>query len=348
MPRAALFLDRRDLVPAEDAPPQAMTDLARRLAALRRRGFAVVVASNEPRVGRGELVEASVQERDQLLAASLASAAGEAVVDRFYWCPFDPDATLEPYRRDHPWRKPRPGMLLQAAEDLDLDLAASWVVAGRPEDLALAGAAGCRVASIGDPSRAPADPARAREESAAVTVIAALEAIVHEGHRTPAGSPSEPAIVEVLATSTEAATVLPTPVAAGVAASSERVQTARPRPDLPRAAVAAPAAAPREGRVVPVPPRGEREPAQEPVPRPIESPLKPALEDLVEELRRLRASERDLTGGKVVAIAIQLAVMLAVVMGIVQGADPQVFLRWFLGAIVLQSSAIVVLLLDRR
>lgn len=99
---------------------------------------------------------------------------------------------------------------------------------------------------------------------------------------------------------------------------------------------------------MPVPPRGEREPAQEPVPRPIESPLKPALEDLVEELRRLRASERDLTGGKVVAIAIQLAVMLAVVMGIVQGADPQVFLRWFLGAIVLQSSAIVVLLLDRR
>lgn len=346
MPRAALFLDRRDLVLREDASPKALTEIARRLLELRRRGFAVVVATNEPRVAQGELVESSVQERDELLAAALASAAGDAVVDRFYWCPFDPDATLESYRRDHPWRKPRPGMLLQAAEDLDLDLAASWVVAARPEDLALASAAGCRIASIGDPSRAATELARERHEASPEFLLAALEAVAHDGSRAAAG-PSEPPVVEVLTSSTDASVAIPTPIAATATAGSERLAAARTRPLAPRGGAATPEA--------PSEPRGDsparsraRDGEEDPAPRSIESPLKPALEDLVEELRRLRASERDLTGGKVVAIAIQLAVMLAVVMGIVQGGDPQVFLRWFLGAVVLQLTAIVVLLLDRR
>jgi hypothetical protein len=76
--------------------------------------------------------------------------------------------------------------------------------------------------------------------------------------------------------------------------------------------------------------------------------LERGIAELTEELRLQRARQRDLTGPRVLAIALQLAVLMAAVMGLLQVAESDAFMRWFLGAILLQATAIAALLIDRR
>jgi D-glycero-D-manno-heptose 1,7-bisphosphate phosphatase len=104
-------------------------------------GFALVIASNQRGVGRGlismEDVNAIDAEIRRLLADSGAELAGS------YYCPHLNDD-------DCYCRKPKPGLLLRAAEELDLDLGASWMVGDSGTDIAAGGAAGCRTAYLGD------------------------------------------------------------------------------------------------------------------------------------------------------------------------------------------------------
>jgi len=63
---------------------------------------------------------------------------GGARIERFYHCPHDPHAPIEQYRRDCMCRKPKPGLVLQAADDLGIDLTRSYVVGDKWSDVALA------------------------------------------------------------------------------------------------------------------------------------------------------------------------------------------------------------------
>jgi D-glycero-D-manno-heptose 1,7-bisphosphate phosphatase len=71
-----------------------------------------------------------------------------APLNGVYFCPYHPEASLEEFRRDHSDRKPGPGMLLRAAEDLGIDLAQSIMVGDRCTDIAAANAAGLREAFL--------------------------------------------------------------------------------------------------------------------------------------------------------------------------------------------------------
>ena len=88
-----------------------------------------------------------------------------AIIDAHYYCPHHPQAPIERYRQDCACRKPRPGMLLDAARDLDLDLTRSWMVGDAPRDIAAGAAAGCRTILYSDPSL-PASAAAAEPGSA--------------------------------------------------------------------------------------------------------------------------------------------------------------------------------------
>jgi len=110
------------------------------MAAFAARGFAVVIATNQAGIGRGLYTEAD-------FAALMAWMRGEfqrhgVVLAGIYHCPDHPTAGIGAYRRDNPWRKPRPGMILQAASDLDLDLARSWTVGNSDSDIAAGRTAG--------------------------------------------------------------------------------------------------------------------------------------------------------------------------------------------------------------
>ena len=109
-------------------------------AAFAARGFAVVVATNQSGIGRGLYGEDDFTRLTAWMRGEF-ERHGVAIAG-VYHCPDHPVAGLGAYRRDNPWRKPGPGMLLQAAADLGLDLARSWTIGDRDEDMAAGRAAG--------------------------------------------------------------------------------------------------------------------------------------------------------------------------------------------------------------
>lgn len=109
---------------------------------LRRAGYLVVILTNQGGVAQGIHTEETVAE----LAAYVAERArqGGTQIDGHYYCPHMPDAPLPQYRLDCDCRKPKPGLALRAAQDLDIDLTRSVVIGDRWRDLAVAQAIGAR------------------------------------------------------------------------------------------------------------------------------------------------------------------------------------------------------------
>lgn len=144
--RAALFLDRDGVLVEEvgflhrPADVRLVPGAAGVIAAANRAGVPVVVPTNQSGIGRGLYGWAEFAATQARILAELARAG--AAVDMVLACPFHAEAE-PPYRHpDHPCRKPRPGMLLRAAERLRLDLARSWIVGDRVADLEAGRAAG--------------------------------------------------------------------------------------------------------------------------------------------------------------------------------------------------------------
>ena len=113
---------------------------------INRSGFLAVVVTNQAGVARGYFPESLIHE----VHASLRSAieSGGARLDGIYVCPHHPSVGPPPYRQDCDCRKPRPGLLKRAEEDLGIDLAASYVVGDRHGDLELAWRAGARAVLV--------------------------------------------------------------------------------------------------------------------------------------------------------------------------------------------------------
>jgi len=95
----------------------------------------VIVVTNQSGIARNIFPESLVYEVHKKMVAELA--AGGAWIDAIYFCPHKSEETCE-------CRKPKPGMLEQAAREHALDLAASWVVGDRYADLEMAHTAGSR------------------------------------------------------------------------------------------------------------------------------------------------------------------------------------------------------------
>ena len=145
MSRPALFLDR-DGTLVEEVPylhdPERVVLLpgAGALAAAGAAGYALVVVTNQAGVARGLYDEAAVDAVHRRLGELLAGAGVR--LDAVLHCPHHPRGTVPGYARACRCRKPGPGMLEAAAERLDLDLPASFLVGNHPSDVGAAVAAG--------------------------------------------------------------------------------------------------------------------------------------------------------------------------------------------------------------
>jgi D-glycero-D-manno-heptose 1,7-bisphosphate phosphatase len=109
---------------------------------LRRAGYLAVVVTNQAGVAKGIFPESFVDEGRRFLVDRLAEGGVE--LDGHYYCPHLREAAVEAYRRDCECRKPRPGMVLQAARDLDIDLSRSVVIGDKRIDVELGWNAGAR------------------------------------------------------------------------------------------------------------------------------------------------------------------------------------------------------------
>ena len=150
MSRRALFLDRDGTLivdvgyPRDPALVQLLPGAAE---ALRRRTEPLVIVSNQSGIGRGLITPA---EAAAVHARVLEMFAAEGVAfAASYFCPHVPD--------DHCiCRKPKPGLLEQAARELDLDLAASTIIGDKPSDVEAGAAVGARgILFDGDWSKLP-------------------------------------------------------------------------------------------------------------------------------------------------------------------------------------------------
>lgn len=163
--RRAVFLDRDGTINEEVhflAHPQDLRLLpgaAQALVRLRRAGLALVVLSNQSGLARGLFSE------DDLLAVQaelVRQLAGQgAVLDGFYHCPHLPEGRVERYATICDCRKPRPGLVLQAARELGLALEGSFMVGDRLRDVACGRAAGLTsiLVQTGQQDGPPASPA---------------------------------------------------------------------------------------------------------------------------------------------------------------------------------------------
>jgi D-sedoheptulose 7-phosphate isomerase/D-glycero-D-manno-heptose 1,7-bisphosphate phosphatase len=130
-------IDRVDMIPGA---PEA-------IARFNRANIPVVVVTNQSGVARGYYGVEDVHAVHAHITDKLAEHG--ARVDLFLYCPYHPDGVVEEYARPSEDRKPSPGMARAAAEVLDLDLRASWVVGDRKEDMELAEAVGASAAYVG-------------------------------------------------------------------------------------------------------------------------------------------------------------------------------------------------------
>ena len=191
MTRPAIFLDRDGTV-IEDtgylADPdgvQLFDDAAGAIREFSKKGYLVVLTSNQSGVARGKFTEdqlAKVHARmEQMLSADGAR------LDAAYYYPFleGPDATVDRYRKKSDLRKPQPGMLLQAAKELKIDLARSWMIGDSPADVGAGQAAGCRTILVRRNGTLPAEDVRPTHRAA--TLEEAVRII--ESHPPPDAAP---------------------------------------------------------------------------------------------------------------------------------------------------------------
>jgi histidinol-phosphate phosphatase family protein len=109
---------------------------------LNRGGFKVVVVTSQAGVAHGSVTEEFLGEVHGVITERVAEAGGR--IDSFYYCPHHPHAAVEKYRTECDCRKPKPGMILNAARDLSLDLSRSFTVGDRWRDIEMGLAAGTK------------------------------------------------------------------------------------------------------------------------------------------------------------------------------------------------------------
>jgi D-glycero-D-manno-heptose 1,7-bisphosphate phosphatase len=120
------------------------------------RDWPIVVVTNQGGIGRGLYCEDDYQAVTRWMCDRFQSE--QAPIARVYHCPFHPALGIGEFRAEHAWRKPNPGMILQAARDLDLDLSRSSLIGDKISDMQAAAAAGVSGRIRLDPQGLPAEP----------------------------------------------------------------------------------------------------------------------------------------------------------------------------------------------
>ena len=166
MANKAIFLDRDDTLiedPGYINDPddvKLLDGAAETLAAMRKMGYKLVVITNQSAVARG-IVSEEVLEQIHERLETLLSRQG-VTLDAIYYCPYHPEGVIGKYRRESDLRKPNSGMLLAAAEDMDIDLKQSWMIGNSYSDVAAGLKAGCKTilisSSASPPERKGSDP----------------------------------------------------------------------------------------------------------------------------------------------------------------------------------------------
>ena len=218
-PPAAVFLDRDGTLVHETANYVTRVEdlhlidgIGQALRRLRAAGYLLVVVTNQACLAKGLLDEQTLKKIHDRLESLLGEEAVQ--LDGIHFCGDYTEGTVEKYIKDSPRRKPQPGMLLEAADQLGIDLSKSWMVGDATRDVQAGSSAGCRTVLLTDPEQiekggnAPADITAAdftaHDLSEAADIIIAedigpAESAKPSTKQTPSPSPVQDENVRLLA-----------------------------------------------------------------------------------------------------------------------------------------------------
>ena len=139
MPAGAVFLDRDGTINEEmgyiNHPDRFVVFpfVAEAIRIFNQLGLKVIVVTNQSGIARGYFEESMVIGLHDRLVKGMAQA--DASIDAIYYCPHHPTEGIKPYRLECDCRKPKPGMIIQAARDHDIDLKKSYMIGDRYKDI---------------------------------------------------------------------------------------------------------------------------------------------------------------------------------------------------------------------
>ena len=151
MSRAALFLDRDGVINIDHAYVckqenfefvDGIFELCRNA---KRFGFLICVVTNQAGIGRGYYTENDFLKLTDWMCHVFCEEGSE--IDKVYFCPSHPEYGVGEYKIDSPFRKPGSGMILQATQEFDIDLAKSVLVGDKETDIqaGIAAGVGCNL-----------------------------------------------------------------------------------------------------------------------------------------------------------------------------------------------------------
>lgn len=126
--------------PANPDQFELLPGVGRAIRSLNETGLSVVVVSNQPGIAKGKFTTALLRAMEAKMLSGIEADGGK--VDAIYNCLHHPEAAVEEYRVRCDCRKPEPGLLVNAAADLRIDLAHSYIVGDGVTDIAAGKAVG--------------------------------------------------------------------------------------------------------------------------------------------------------------------------------------------------------------
>ncbi len=174
--RAAIFLDRDGVINENHEDyvlsweqvriiPGSLDALVR----LAQTTYSIVIVTNQSAIGRGHIKYDAINVINKRLINLIEQNNGR--IDSLYLCPHAPDNKCE-------CRKPKPGLLLQAARELNIDLNRSWIVGDSITDIQAGIAAGVRSILVRSGRGASQEPLCASQGLGHIPVLADLELAV--------------------------------------------------------------------------------------------------------------------------------------------------------------------------
>lgn len=156
-PQKAIFLDRDGTINRYVGFLRKIDDfeliegVSRAISLINQSSFLTVVVTNQPVIARGEVTVDELTEIHHKMETLLGRDG--AYIDDLYYCPHHPhkgyEGEVESLKIDCECRKPKPGMLLQAAKDHHIIFSDSWMIGDSENDILAGKAAGCKTAYIG-------------------------------------------------------------------------------------------------------------------------------------------------------------------------------------------------------
>lgn len=148
MKHKAVFFDRDGVLNVDKAYLYKIDELEwidgalEAIAYLTQSGYLVFVVTNQSGIARGYYTVAAMEKLHRYMADTAAGSGGK--IEKFYYCPHLPAGSVVEYAVDCECRKPKPGLILQALAEYDIDTDRSFLVGDKKRDVEAAEAAGIK------------------------------------------------------------------------------------------------------------------------------------------------------------------------------------------------------------